>query len=170
MRSADEPVLGTRLDAGAFQCQRRQTIALLACDGFHASPARARKGTDINTLHLARNTKPLAKAAHEALVGIGIRPAQHMVHVQDEGRDAVRRGKLSREHREEPVIGALACSIGADELEQGRGVRPTRDHEQDGDTRLRLPHDLPPEPAGRSLDPARPPARIHADIRELQRD
>ena len=136
MRSADEPVLGTRLDAGAFQCQRRQTIALLARDGLHASPARARKDADIDTLHLARNVKSLAKATHEALVGIGIRPAQHVVHVKDEGRDAVRRGKLSREHREKPVIGALARSIGAAELEQGRGVRPTRDHEQDGDLSL----------------------------------
>ena len=75
MRSADEPVLDAHLEAGTFQRQRRQAIALLARDSFHASPARAREGADTNTLYIARNVKFLAKLAHEALVGIGIRPA-----------------------------------------------------------------------------------------------
>ena len=92
MRGADESVLGTHLSASAIQRQRRQTIAFLTCDGLHASPARTRKGSYIHALHLARYVKLLAKLVHEAFVTIGILAAQHMVHVQDKGCDAIGNG------------------------------------------------------------------------------
>ena len=66
-----------------------------------------------------------------------------MVHVQDEGHDAIGSGQRIREHREKLFIRAFACSIRADELEQGRGIRAARNHEQDGNLRLRTRHAYP---------------------------
>ena len=108
-----------------------QAVALLARDSLDAAFARRRQVFHVHPLDVQVHPHLLALGAHEGLVGIGRRAAQEMIHVQYADVDG---GGVGQEAFEGPLRlegQGAPFEIGANHLEQSRGIRPARDHEHD---------------------------------------
>ena len=146
MRRADDAFGCLDSHAGAFGIEKLvgQTVTYLPGHRLDAVFSLLRQSRDVHTPRRAGHREVGALGDDEGLVIVGLPPTQHMVHVKDGQLTAIGRRQRRAQHLEQARSLRL-CGIEAKrcrgrtarvldrEFEQGHGVGPARDHEQNGD-------------------------------------